>query len=125
MVEGKASTNFIRGILYLLPALILLGIFTFYPLINTFIISFKEDYDYMTGSYKSFGFENYQLIFLMVLLMMVVFMLAKKELLPQNFQIKKLQWALDQKGLILILKEICQYTFNTLNILVVINLLQA
>ena len=63
MVEGKASTNFIRGILYLLPALILLGIFTFYPLINTFIISFKEDYDYMTGSYKSFGFENYQLIF--------------------------------------------------------------
>lgn len=63
MVEGKASTNFIRGILYLLPALILLGIFTFYPLINTFIISFKEDYDYMTGTYSGFGVGNYQLIF--------------------------------------------------------------
>ncbi|MGM9899938.1 MAG: carbohydrate ABC transporter permease [Bacilli bacterium] len=63
MVEGKASTNFIRGILYLLPALVLLGIFTFYPLVNTFIISFKEGYDYMTGSYEGFGLGNYQLIF--------------------------------------------------------------
>lgn len=63
MVEGKASTNFIRGMLYLLPSIILLGIFTFYPLINTFIISFKEDYNYMTGSYSSFGFANYALIF--------------------------------------------------------------
>lgn len=63
MVEGKASTNFIRGILYLLPAIILLGIFTFYPLVNTFIISFKEDYDYMTGRFSSFGLDNYKLIF--------------------------------------------------------------
>lgn len=63
MVEGKSSTNFIRGILYLSPAIILLGIFTFYPLINTFIISFKEDYNYMTGEYSGFGFGNYSLIF--------------------------------------------------------------
>ena len=63
MVEGKASTNFIRGILYLLPAIILLGIFTFYPLINTFIISFNEDYNHMTGTYESFGLSNYKLIF--------------------------------------------------------------
>lgn len=63
MVEGKASTNFIRGILYLLPAIILLGIFTFYPLVNTFIISFKENYDYMTGRFSSFGLDNYKLIF--------------------------------------------------------------
>ncbi len=62
MVEGKASTNFIRGILYLLPALVLLGIFTFYPLINTFIISFKENYNYMTGAYTGFGLKNYQLV---------------------------------------------------------------
>jgi len=59
MVEGKSSVNFLRGILYLLPALILLGIFTFYPLINTFIISFKEEYNYMKGSYERIGFGNY------------------------------------------------------------------
>ena len=59
MVEGKASTNFIRGMLYLLPAIVLLGIFTFYPLVNTFIISFKENYNYMTGDYDSWGLRNY------------------------------------------------------------------
>lgn len=62
MVEGKGSVNFIRGILYLLPALILLGIFTFYPLINTFVISFKENYNYMTGTFEGWGFKNYELI---------------------------------------------------------------
>lgn len=59
MVEGKASTNFLRAMLYLLPAIVLLGIFTFYPLVNTFIISFKEEYDYMSGAYSSWGFGNY------------------------------------------------------------------
>lgn len=63
MVEGKKSINFIRGILYLLPAIILMGIFTFYPLFNTFIISFKESYNYMVGSYKKIGFGNYAKLF--------------------------------------------------------------
>lgn len=63
MVEGKKSINFLRGILYLSPAIILLGIFTFYPLVNTFIVSFKEEYNYMTGEYSGFGFDNYALIF--------------------------------------------------------------
>lgn len=62
MVEGKGSVNFIRGILYLLPALVLLGIFTFYPLVNTFIISFQENYNYMTGKYTDWGLGNYALI---------------------------------------------------------------
>ena len=64
MVEGKASTNFIRGMLYLLPAIVLLGIFTFYPLVNTFLISFKENYNFMKpDDTYSWGFENYKAIF--------------------------------------------------------------
>ena len=64
MVEGKASTNFIRGMLYLLPAIVLLGIFTFYPLVNTFLISFKENYNFMKpDDTYSWGFENYRAIF--------------------------------------------------------------
>ena len=64
MVEGKASTNFIRGMLYLLPAIVLLGIFTFYPLVNTFLISFKENYNFMKpDDTYSWGFENYRSIF--------------------------------------------------------------
>ena len=35
--------------LYLAPALILMCIFTFYPLINTFMIAFLENYDYLSG----------------------------------------------------------------------------
>lgn len=63
MVEGKKSINFLRGMLYLAPAIILMAIFTFYPLLNTFIISFKEQYNYMTGTYDKFGLGNYAKIF--------------------------------------------------------------
>jgi multiple sugar transport system permease protein len=63
MVEGKKSVNLLKGLLYLLPALVLMGIFTFYPLINTFVISFKEKYNYMTGAFVKYGFGNYKLIF--------------------------------------------------------------
>lgn len=63
MVEGKKSTNFLKGMLYLAPAIILMAVFTFYPLINTFIISFKEQYNYMTGKYDQIGLGNYAKIF--------------------------------------------------------------
>lgn len=63
MVEGKKSTNFLKGMLYLAPAIILMAIFTFYPLFNTFIISFKEQYNYMTGAFDKFGLGNYAKIF--------------------------------------------------------------
>ena len=35
--------------LYLAPALVLMAIFTFYPLFNTFTIAFLENYDYLIG----------------------------------------------------------------------------
>ena len=35
--------------LYLAPALVLMAIFTFYPLFNTFTIAFLENYDYLSG----------------------------------------------------------------------------
>lgn len=63
MVEGNPTKNFFRALLYLSPALILLGIFTFYPLINTFIISFKEGYNFMIRegkNYDAIGFGNYE-----------------------------------------------------------------
>ncbi len=63
MVEGKKSTNFLKGMLYLSPAIILMAVFTFYPLINTFLISFKEEYNYMTGTYEKIGFQNYIKLF--------------------------------------------------------------
>lgn len=65
MVEGNKKLNLLRGLLYLSPSIILLAIFTFYPIINTFIISFNEGYNYLTGAYNpnGWGFGNYVKIF--------------------------------------------------------------
>lgn len=62
MVEGKPAVNFLRAMLYLAPSLILLGVFTFYPVFHTFIISFKEKYNYMTGEFAGWGFGNYEIL---------------------------------------------------------------
>lgn len=53
------SKNNWKAWLYLAPILILLAVFTFYPIINTVYVSFLSDYNYMTGSSNGFSFENY------------------------------------------------------------------
>lgn len=46
--------------LYLAPVIILLAVFTFYPLISTIGIAFTKDYNYMTQSGAGFaGFSNF------------------------------------------------------------------
>ncbi|MCI3923519.1 sugar ABC transporter permease [Paenibacillus sp. TRM 82003] len=45
--------------LYLLPAFLLLGIFTLYPVINTLLTSFKLDYQFLTGRFAGWSFEHY------------------------------------------------------------------
>ena len=51
--------NNYKGYLYLLPALIILSIFIFYPIINTFIGSFDET----KASGYQFGISTYQYLF--------------------------------------------------------------
>ena len=48
--------------LYLSPFLIFIIIFTLYPVINVFTISFKENYSYLRGTFKAFNFENYKFV---------------------------------------------------------------
>ena len=48
--------------LYLSPFLIFIIIFTLYPVINVFTISFKENYSYLRGTFKAFNFENYKYV---------------------------------------------------------------
>ena len=52
-----------KGYLYLLPALIILFIFTIYPLIKAFYMSFCEDYSIIYGTYDRIGFGNYHELF--------------------------------------------------------------
>ena len=48
--------------LYLSPFLIFIILFTLYPVINVFTISFKENYSYLRGTFKAFNFENYKYV---------------------------------------------------------------
>lgn len=69
MVEGKKSINLLRGLLYLSPAIILMAIFTFYPIINTFIIAFQEEYNMLALNnpkatlYTGIGLGNFEYLF--------------------------------------------------------------
>ena len=45
--------------LYLAPVIILMAIFTFFPIINTIFVSFTENYNYLNGSFTGFTFNNY------------------------------------------------------------------
>jgi multiple sugar transport system permease protein len=56
------SKNNWKAWLYLAPVLILMSIFTFYPLINTFFISFLKNFDYRSGANSGFTFDNYGIV---------------------------------------------------------------
>ncbi len=48
--------------LYLSPVLLLMAVFTFYPILNTIVVSFLKDYNTMTGQNSGFTFYNYAYI---------------------------------------------------------------
>lgn len=52
-----------KGYLYLLPALIIMFVFTIYPLIKAVYMSFCEDYSIVYGTFDRIGLGNYQELF--------------------------------------------------------------
>lgn len=54
--------NNYKAWLYLLPALVFLGVFMVYPLIDVFVYSFEEAYNFASGTYKGVGVYNYQYV---------------------------------------------------------------
>lgn len=54
--------NNYKAWLYLLPAIILLSVFLIYPLIDVFVYSFEEDYNFVTETYTGVGFYNYKYV---------------------------------------------------------------
>lgn len=60
MNEKKTVGSFIKGILCLMPAIILLGIFTVYPIIRTVDMSFYTSYNYFKDIVFAKGLGNYQ-----------------------------------------------------------------
>lgn len=54
---------FVRAMIYLAPALAILGVFTFYPIFNSVFISFLKDYNMFTGEVSGFTLlDNYLVI---------------------------------------------------------------
>ena len=51
--------NNLKGWLYLLPAFLFLGVFLVYPLIDVFIYSFEEGFNFASQSSFGVGFYNY------------------------------------------------------------------
>lgn len=51
MLEKQSN---IKAWLYLAPAMVLLSIFTFYPLFNAFFLAFLKDYEFLLGSARGF-----------------------------------------------------------------------
>ena len=51
-----------KGWLYLLPAILFLGLFLVYPLLDVFIYSFEEGYNFTSQIYWGLGFYNYSYV---------------------------------------------------------------
>ena len=52
----------LKGWLYLLPAVLFLGIFMVYPLIDVFVYSFEEGYNFASQTYFGTGSYNYSYV---------------------------------------------------------------
>ena len=51
--------NNLKGWLYLLPAILFLGVFLVYPLVDILVYSVEEGYNFASQSYKGVGFYNF------------------------------------------------------------------
>ncbi len=61
MLEDKHN---IKAWFYLAPAMVLLIIFTFYPIVNAFFLAFLKDFNYLQGTWQGFTLtENFRFVF--------------------------------------------------------------
>lgn len=58
----KLRNSGLKGWLYLLPAILFLGVFMVYPLIDVFIYSFEEGYNSASQTYFGVGTYNYSYV---------------------------------------------------------------
>lgn len=62
MIRKKFRDNGLKAWLYLLPAILFLGVFMVYPLIDVFIYSFEEGYNSASQTYFGVGLYNYSYV---------------------------------------------------------------
>ena len=57
--QTKMIKDKIEPFLYLFPFMLFLIVFTIYPVINVFTLSFKENFSYLRGTFDGIGLANY------------------------------------------------------------------
>ena len=62
MIAKKCRESGLKGWLYLLPAILFLGVFMVYPLIDVFVHSFEEGYNSASQTYFGVGAYNYSYV---------------------------------------------------------------
>jgi multiple sugar transport system permease protein len=60
-LKNKIKNN-LKGWLYLLPAMLFLGAFMVYPLIDVFVYSFEEGFNFASQTYHGVGWYNYSYV---------------------------------------------------------------
>lgn len=61
-IDDVASKNNWKAWIYLAPVIILIAVFSLYPLINTIFISFTKSYSYISGTGKGLTFDNFAIV---------------------------------------------------------------
>ena len=61
-MKSKAFNRY-KAYLYLLPSILVLTVFTLYPLVKAFLMSFQEDYSIIDGSFDGINLANYMDLF--------------------------------------------------------------
>ena len=56
------KNNNLKGWLYLLPAIVFLGIFMVYPLVDVFVYAFQEGFNFASQTYKGVGWYNFSYV---------------------------------------------------------------
>lgn len=59
MIQKPTWKSTLKGVLYLLPAMLILLVFNIYPIIKSFLISFYTDYDYFNNIVYEYGIDNF------------------------------------------------------------------
>ena len=60
--QRRAKLTEYRSWLYLLPAILFLGVFMVYPLVDVFVYSFEEGYNFASQSFFGTGLYNYSYV---------------------------------------------------------------
>ena len=61
-MAGEKKKNNLKGWLYLLPAILFLGFFMVYPLVDVFVYSFEEGYNSASQTFFGVGLYNYSYV---------------------------------------------------------------